>query len=333
MELGVEIASNIIFLGTGGDSYVVGKQLRASGGIILQIDEDQYHIDPGPGALVMAKETGINLRANTALFVTHNHINHANDINAVIDAMTYGGFDKKGVLVANNTVINGSMHYEPFLQKYYRDCLERFIVLGEGKKVGINDVEIKAIKAKHSEPNAIGFKFITHDYTLTYTGDTMYSVETLAEYENSNVLILNVPCLKKDESRNNLCKEDAIKIIKKVNPRLAIITHFGINFMKADPLYEVREIQKETGCQTIAAKDGMVINPVSYDVEQGQKTLYKYAKKEGIRLQEFKQQEEEKVKEINEIIEEKQTELGNEVSDAESEKKQNNQIPDDTASS
>ena len=43
-----------------------------------------------------------------------------------------------------------------------RNCLERFIILGEGKKVGINDVEIKAIKAKHSEPNAIGFKFITN---------------------------------------------------------------------------------------------------------------------------------------------------------------------------
>jgi ribonuclease BN (tRNA processing enzyme) len=309
--LGVEITSNIIFLGTGGDSYVVGKQIRASGGIILQINDDQYHIDPGPGALVEAREAGINLRANTALFVTHNHLNHANDINAVIDAMTYGGFDKKGVLVANNTLINGSENHQPFLQKHYRDCLERFIVLEKGRKVGINDVEIKAIKAKHSEPNAIGFKFITSDYTLTYTGDTSYSVETISEYENSNVLILNVPCLKKDESKSNLCKEDAIKIINKVNPRLAIITHFGINFLKADPLYEIREIQKETNTQVIAAKDGMVVNPISYDVQQGQKTLYKYDKKEGIRLHEYKQQEE--VKEVDEIVDEKQTELGNEV--------------------
>ena len=201
--MGVKIASNIIFLGTGGDSYVVGKQIRASGGFILQIDDDQFHIDPGPGALVMAKETGVNLRANTALFVTHNHLNHCNDINAVIDAMTYGGFDKKGVLVANSTVINGSTDYAPFLQKYYRDFLERFIVLEGGRKVGINDIEVRAIKAKHSEPNAVGYRFITPDYTLTYTGDTTYSVETLSEYENSNVLILNVPCLNKDENRNS----------------------------------------------------------------------------------------------------------------------------------
>jgi|TARA_B100001964_G_C14178186_1_gene574880 ribonuclease BN (tRNA processing enzyme) len=277
----------------------------------------------------MAKEADINLRANTALFVTHNHLNHCNDLNAVIDAMTYSGFDKKGVLVANNTVINGSENRQPFLHKYYRDCLERFIILEEGRKVGINDIEIKAIRAKHSEPNAIGFKFITPNYTLTYTGDTAYSAETISEYENSNVLILNVPCLKKEESRNNLCKEDVIKIIKKVNPRLAIITHFGVNFLKADPLYEIREIQRETDCQVIAAKDGMVVNPVSYAVEQGQKSLFRYAKKEEIRLHEFKQQE--KVKEVDEIIEEKQTELGNEVSEeTESEKQQNNQITNDT---
>lgn len=276
----------------------------------MQVDDDQFHIDPGPGSLIMAKEAGINLRANTAIFVTHNHLNHCNDINAVIDAMTYGGFDKKGVLVANDTVINGIEDQKPYLQKFYRDCLERFIVLEQGRKVGINDVEVQAIRAKHSEPNAIGYRFITPDYTLTYTGDTTYSVENLSEYENSDVLILNVPCLKKDESGDNLCKEDAVNIIKKVNPRLTIITHFGINFLKADPLYEVRDIQKTTNCQVIAAKDGMVINPVSYSVEEGQKSLFKYAKKEDIRLQEFQSQEAEKIKQINEMID-KQTQLGN----------------------
>lgn len=309
---GVKIASSIIFLGTGGDSYVVSKQLRASGGIILQVDDDQFHIDPGPGALVMAKQVGINLRANTALLVTHNHINHCNDINAVIDAMTYGGFDKKGVLVASNNVINGSAGFQPFLQKYYRGCLERSIVLEAGKAVGINYTEIIAVKARHSEPSAIGFKFITPDYTLSYSGDTSYSAEAISQYENSSILILNVPYLKREDGENGLCKEDAIKIISKVKPKLAIITHFGTNFLKADPLYEIRDIQKETGCQAIAATDGMVINPVSYSVEQGQKTLYKYAKNEGIRLHEYEQ---ERVKEVDEIIEEKQTELGDENSE------------------
>ena len=77
--------ANIIFLGTAGSSAVVGKQLRASGGIILQVEELQFHLDPGPGALAKAKEFGVNLHHNTAILVSHNHINHCNDVNVVIN--------------------------------------------------------------------------------------------------------------------------------------------------------------------------------------------------------------------------------------------------------
>jgi len=295
---GVKISSAIIFLGTGGDSYVVSKQIRASGGIVLQINNNQFHIDPGPSSLMMARESGVNLRANTAVFVTHNHLNHSNDLNAVVDAMTYGGFDKKGVLIASNAVINGSEDSCPSLQNYYKKCLERFIVLKAGQKVGINEVEIKALKADHSETNAIGFKFFTPDFTLTYTGDSRYSEEIVEEYKNSNILILNVPYLENNKENDGLCKEDVIRIINAVKPRLSIITHFGIDFVKADPLYEVRDIQRQTSCQVLAARDGMVINPLSYSVEQGQKTLFSFKeeKKEvDVRI--------EAVKEVNELIE------------------------------
>ncbi len=95
--MGVKIRTSIIFLGTAGDPFVVSRQLRSSGGIIIQIGENQFHIDPGPGALVMAKQYGVNLRENTAILVSNNKLYHANDVNAVIDAMTYSGFDKKGV--------------------------------------------------------------------------------------------------------------------------------------------------------------------------------------------------------------------------------------------
>jgi ribonuclease BN (tRNA processing enzyme) len=302
---GVKITSAIIFLGTGGDSYVVGKQIRSSGGIVLQINENQFHLDPGPSSLLMAKEVGVNLRVNTALFVTHNHLNHCNDINAVIDSMTYGGFDKKGVLIASNSVVNGSEDSCPALQSYYKKCLERFIVLNEDQKVGINEVEIQALKARHSESSAIGFKFFTPNFTLTYSGDTKYSAEVVEEYKNSNILILNVPFLKKDKENDGLCKEDAIKIINAVKPNLTIITHFGIDFVKADPLYEVREIQKQTNCQVIAAKDGMIINPLSYAVEQGQRTLVGF--KEGKKDVDVRFKED--VNEVNDLIEEKQSSL------------------------
>lgn len=187
--------------------------------------------------------------------------------------MTYSGLDKAGVLVASKSVVNGTGNLNASLISYYNNFLERFIILESGQRVGINEVEIVALKTKHSDPTGIGFKFFTPYFTLTYSGDTKYSSELAEQYKNSNILILNVPYLKKEEAKDNLCLEDAIKIIKEVNPRLAIIQHFGASMIKGDPLYLIREIQKETNIQTIAAKDGMVINPLSYSADQGQKTL------------------------------------------------------------
>ena len=71
----------------------------------------------------------------------------------------------------------------------------------------------------------------------------------------------------------------SLKILSKLinkKPKLVIMTHFGIKMLKADPLYEARKIQKKTGIQIISAKDGMVINPISYSSGLRQKTLKMY---------------------------------------------------------
>ena len=86
----------ILFLGTGGDVYTIGKQKRGSGGIIINTENIQFHIDPGSGSLIKAKENEINPRDTTCLIVTSNDINLCNDVNCMIEAMTHNGLDKKG---------------------------------------------------------------------------------------------------------------------------------------------------------------------------------------------------------------------------------------------
>ena len=266
----------IVFLGTGGDSIVVGKQYRASGGIILQIEGNQFHVDPGPGAIVMAKLYGINLRENTAVFVSHNHINHAGGVNAVISAMTHNGLDKKGVLVGNNSSLNGTPNFEAFVHSFYKKCVERYIALDAGSKVGINHVDIRLTKTKHSDEFGVGFKFHAQKYIIGYTSDTEFTNEIADEYKNTDILIMNVVHPRKIKEKGFMNTEDAINFIQRVKPRLAIITHFGIKMLQADPLYEAREIQKQTQVQVITAKDGMVINPVSFASSIRQKTLKNY---------------------------------------------------------
>jgi ribonuclease BN (tRNA processing enzyme) len=236
----------------------------------------QFHIDPGPGACVRARQFGINPRNNTAIISTHNHLNHAGGLNEILSAMTHDGFDKKGVIIANNTVINGADGYQSYLNNYYKKSVERFINLKVGQKVGVNTIELRAIKAFHSDPDTFGLKIFSPKFTLTYSSDTRYDKELIEEYQNSSVLILNSVFPSGSKNEDQLSLDDAEKIIKEVKPNLCVLTHFGVKMLNADPLYESREMQKRTGVQVIAAKDGMVIDPTNYSANQIQKTLNLY---------------------------------------------------------
>jgi ribonuclease BN (tRNA processing enzyme) len=236
----------------------------------------QFHIDPGPGALVKAKQYEVNLRENTALFVSHNHLNHANDANAVISAMTHNGEDKRGVLFVNKTSIEGDEKTHPIITNYHKKCVERIITLNVGNKAGIGNIDIIATPTKHSDEQGPGFKFFTQSFVLSYVGDTEYSKEVAEAHKGSDIVILNVVNPSGFSKKGQMNTEDAIKFLEKTKPSLAIITHFGIKMLSSDPLNEARTIQNTTKVQTIAAKDGMVINPQSYSAVIKQRTLNLY---------------------------------------------------------
>lgn len=275
--IGGFMSSKIVFLGTAGDSVVIGKQWRSSGGIIISIGDLQFVLDPGPGTLVKACQYGVNIRETSAVLVSHAHLNHAHDLNAIITGMTYNDLDKHGVVVANSTVVNGiEDKVSPAFSIYHRKCVEKVIVMEAGKKLGIENVEVHAIPALHSDPNTIGFKFFTPDFVLSYSSDTGYSPKLAEYYAKSDILILNVVLPTGEKSNNLLSTDDAIKIIAKAKPKLAIITHFGAKMLNADPIQEARKITSETRVQTVAATDGLTINPVSYSAAMRQKTLNLY---------------------------------------------------------
>jgi ribonuclease BN (tRNA processing enzyme) len=256
--------ANLIFLGTAGSSAVVAKQLRASGGIIFQLEDLQFHLDPGPGALVQARECKVNVHHTTAVGVSHCHINHCNDLNAVIDAMTHGGIEHRGVVLAGKSVLQHTETTCPIITKHHQQLVERIIPLEKDHKVGIELVEINALPAEHSDPTAIGFKFFCPRFTFSYTGDTEITDYLLESLAGTDILVMNVPYPSASAKGMNLDTEAAIKMVSYVRPKLAVITHFGLEMLKADPLLEAREIQRITGVQTLAARDGLAIAPSGF---------------------------------------------------------------------
>ncbi len=256
----------IIFLGIAGNNTTY-QQLKPAGGIVLKLSEKQFHIDPGPGALISSKETGVNPKETDVLIATHNHLNHFNDINAMINTMALGK-EKTGTLILPKSLAE---------EKFQKDFLKESLLLEANKTKHFNDIILKTLPTKHDDIHGFGLKFTTPDLTITYTSDTGYSKEVVKSYKNSDILILNnVYPLNHKKSEYNLSSEDSIKIIKKIKPSLAILTHFSTKMLEANPIYEVREIQKQTKIQTIAAKEGLMINPLTRAMSLRQKSLSQY---------------------------------------------------------
>lgn len=239
--------------------------MRSSGGIVLRIKNIQFHIDPGPGALVKAREYGVNLRANNVILVSHAHLDHCNDVNAIISAMTHDGLDKAGILIGSKSVLVGTEGERPYLTRHHRRCLDKFLSLEPGNTVKFGqDIELRTLRTKHRDSTAIGFKFTSDKFSVAYTSDTSHFDELIDELRNSDILILNNLEPFGHGNDDHLSSDDSVKIISAVRPKLAILTHFGQKIIEQNPIYQAREIQRKTNVQTVAARDGLVIDPITF---------------------------------------------------------------------
>jgi ribonuclease BN (tRNA processing enzyme) len=261
------MGSTITFLGTAGDSLVMSKMRRGCGGIVLNFEHLQFHIDPGPGALIRANLSNINPREHTCVISTSDQIHRTNDLNCIIDSMTRSGIDKKGVLIAPLNVLSGE---NSAVREKYKTYVEKTITIEPGKKIGIDVVDIEGL---HTTGDSVGLKISLPDFVLGYTSSTGYKQSIADQFKGVDVLILNVTFPNSIDYKTELNRETASKIIETAKPKLAVITNFGIKMIQADPLYEAREIQIATDTTTIAATDGLQISPESYSAKSAQKRL------------------------------------------------------------
>jgi ribonuclease BN (tRNA processing enzyme) len=243
--------TKITFLGTGGGRFVVINQLRATGGIVIEMDSEMIHIDPGPGTLVRAKQFGIKLRKLTAVLISHAHPDHYADGEMVIEAMTVGAQKKKGIVIASNSVFESGK-----ISKYHLDSVKKAISLKAGESAMVGRIKITSTPTKHSEPGGIGF-VIEGSHRIGYTSDGEYFAGQENFFKGCDVLILN--CLRpRDEIwPDHMDANQAKKLITLTKPKLAILNHFGMRMLKVAER-EAAWITEQTGVKTIAARDGQI---------------------------------------------------------------------------
>jgi ribonuclease BN (tRNA processing enzyme) len=253
------MADKIKFLGTAGARFVMVKQLRSSAGTWITLEDRSLLLDPGPGTLVRCAKSRPPLDPTEldAIILSHQHIDHANDVNIMIEAMTTGGYSKKGTLYAPKSALED----DPIVLTYVRDYLNGVHVLKEGTSHRLGNVEIFT-PVRHVHPvETYGVVFKTPKYSLSFIVDTRFFPDLVKKYKKSDLLIINV--VRHDGKGgkrldvDHLNLEDVKKVVAGISPKQAILTHFGYTMVRSKPWELAAEVQEETGVRTIAASDGM----------------------------------------------------------------------------
>jgi len=251
--------SFIKFLGTAGARFVVMKQLRASGGVWFSVGKTNLCIDPGPGALVRCLNSKPKLEPSTldGILLTHKHLDHSGDVNVMIEAMTEGGFKKKGVLFAPRD----ALEEDPVVLKYVMGYVEKVEVLKENSEYRFGEIQFSTAQRHQHRVETYGLNFKISPLTVSFITDTKFFPE-LSNLYRGEILVIHVVRLKPigDDPIEHLSIEDVKTIIKKAKPRLTILTHFGMTMIKAKPWVVAAELEKELGLKVIAASDGLKLD-------------------------------------------------------------------------
>jgi len=215
------------------------------------------HLDPGPGALVHSINEGLNPQKLNAVLVSHSHPDHYTDAEVMIEAMTRGMTRKHGVLAAARSVLKGNSVVEASISKYHQQMVEQKIEAVPQAKFKIADISVSATEARHTDPDAVGFRFATEFGDFAYTTDTEYFEDIAKYYQGLRLLILCEMRPSGKPWKGHMTTDDAIKIIEQNHPQQTILTHLGMSMIFKGPAKEAKLIQEKTNTPTVAAADGM----------------------------------------------------------------------------
>lgn len=255
--------NKVIFVGTGGGGSMVGHQIFSTGGMWWNIDGVDFYIDPGPGTIWHLRKSLNNLNLPLGelkfVFVSHNHLDHVNDLNALIEA---NFFDKvkilpnqsildvkkpqpRLILLASEQVV-GQRQGNAALSQYHREMLVGVKSLGSQQSYSVSGLELTTTKRLLEKPwyrdkvEEYGFWIKNKDINIGYLPET-YWEEGLLDGFKPKILIYNILLWTREADR-----ESMVKTVKEIKPELVVLRHW----IRRAVDYGIERIAKELAIQT-----------------------------------------------------------------------------------
>ncbi len=227
----------------------------------LRFGQTQIHVDPGPGALVRALShvPPCNPRELAAIVLSHKHLDHAGDATAMIEAMTSGGFRRRGSVFAPADALAGEATVLPYAQRF----VERVETLApQSGPYAIDDVELYTSLPHQHAVQTYGMHFRYNGLRVSYLPCGRYFEGLADDYaaHRPDVLIVNVLRFADALNVDHLTWDDARRVVERVAPRVAIFQHFGTKMLEADPRRLAQQLEDDLGIRAIAAHDELLVD-------------------------------------------------------------------------
>lgn len=281
----------LLFLGTGGNPINLITQTRPTGGFLLRLGGSLVHFDPGLGALAQSVRAGVDLRNLDAVYVSHDHTDHAAEAGPVIEAMTYLMSRRRGQLLASPASLAPSGSISRFHQGHshrhegYPGGPARVAALAAGQTESVGPLAITPVAAYHGEDNfgcvvqgpgvSIGYTSDT-GYIQTYAardgsvravtyaalGDfeavADYHADLRAAYAGVDVLVANVSYFNMFSNRQ-LTALGLVHLLSGARVRLCLLTHFDACYTQPTDVraHLAAYVQARTGVPTVPAEEGL----------------------------------------------------------------------------
>jgi phosphoribosyl 1,2-cyclic phosphodiesterase len=243
----------LTFMGTAGARFMVAKQLAASGGLYLEEDGTRLAMDPGPGAVVQYAKRKVDLTHLDGILLSHRHLDHCGDVNVMIEAMTEGGFRPRGKLYCPGDALDE----DPVVLRYLRHFPREVVRLEPETRYELGALSFETTKRHIHGVETYGFRFGEGSPPrLGWVTDSKY-YDGIAEDHFGDVMLIHTVLAQSRPDLPHLGLDDAERIIREARPRLAIITHFGMQVWRAHPWEVAADLSQKTGVEVKAARDGM----------------------------------------------------------------------------
>ena len=156
-------------------------------------------------------ETLLEIKPNV-IVITHNHLDHLDP-----DTLKHYFHEESNILCL-----------APFsswneLRKFQGN--NNYVMFNNGTTLTYKNIKFRAVKAEHSDLDAIGVIIYDEDKTHYITGDTLYSEKVFESLPMDPINYLYLPI---NGVGNNMNIADAICFAKRINADKVIPIHFGM---------------------------------------------------------------------------------------------------------